>query len=146
MILKVINRRMQQWFCKCFSGSRCFTQGNGNFAATLLSVFELCVCKKSWLSSLLAITKLLQNDTQTCMQRHKKMEASLDKPALPRLLCKIFFWARQRVQPRGWGYFPTRQSVNLSKRPELAMEVLCPGFEKQEQDRDKKVQLHPSCE
>lgn len=38
MILRVINRRMQQWFCKCLSGRRCFKQGNGNFAATLLSV------------------------------------------------------------------------------------------------------------
>lgn len=38
------------------------------------------------------------------------------------------------------------ESVNLSKRPELAVEALCPGFQKQEQDRDKNVQLHPSYE
>lgn len=68
------------------------------------------------------------------------VEAQEDGSILTNLFCygcsAKYFSGQNRVQPRGWGYFPTRQTV-LSKRPELDIEVLCPRFQKQKQDRDK---------
>lgn len=113
---------------------------------------HVCVCKKSRLSFLSVFTELLQNDSQACIQKTQENvsvpgQACHEKPVLQWLLCKIFFWARERVQPKGWEYFLTRQRVEISaKSLNLPWKHHAPGFQKQKQDRDKKAQLHPSYE
>lgn len=52
------------------------------------------------------------------------------------------FLSKRESSAQGLGALPSQaESGNLSKRPELAMEVLCPGFQQQKQDRDKKYNL-----
>lgn len=150
MILKVINmRRIQQWFCKCFPGRRCFKQRSGNFAATSLSLLQLCLQEIQIILSLCLHwvaaewqPSLLSEDTRRC----KHPWTNLPWESCPVLTAEWNTRLRKTQHlAQGLGVLLNRQRAEISaKGLNLPWKCYATRFQKQKQDRDKKVQLHPS--